>query len=133
MVDIVSLGVSIISLLISTVIFYINHTRTKKSEEIRLSREIWDRIDAREDIIEKWTVGDQSNESTMNMINAMDSLTNEINYFVYLMENGEINKSVVREYYRKRLLHIFRTAKFINKQKPGAREHCGTQKILDII
>src|SRR5689334_11928612 len=106
-----ALAVSVISLTIS----YINYARTKKSEEIRISREIWDRIDAHEGIIEKWTIGDQNTENNMKMINAMDSLINEMDYFVYLTENREIKDSIVREYYRKRLLPIFRTAQFINK------------------
>jgi hypothetical protein len=132
-IEIVALSVSVISLGISVVTFYINHTRTKKSEEIRMSREIWDRIDTHEDIIEKWTIGDRSVENNMEMINAMDSLANEMDYFVYLTENGEINDSVVREYYRKRLLPIFKTARFINKQYPESKDYSGTQKILGLI
>jgi hypothetical protein len=133
LIDIVALGVSITALGVSIVTFYIGHTRAKKSEEIRMSREIWDRIDAQEKIIEKWTVADRNTENNMKMINAMDSLTNEIDYFVYLVENGEINDSVVREYYRKRLLPIFMTAKFIDKQNPESKDYSGTQKILELI
>jgi hypothetical protein len=48
---------AIVALLVSSFTFYLSYTRSKKSEQIRISREIWDRIDAQEDIIEKWTVG----------------------------------------------------------------------------
>jgi hypothetical protein len=124
-----ALAVSVISLTIS----YISHARTKKSEEIRISREIWDRIDVHEGIIEKWTIEDQNRENNMKMINAIDSLINEMDYFVYLTENREIKDSIVREYYRKRLLPIFKTAQFINKQHPGSKDYSGTQKILNLI
>jgi hypothetical protein len=137
MVDVISLIVSIVSLLVSAgvsiCIFYVGHKRTKKSEEIHISREIWDRIDMYESIIEKWTVEDRSSENTLEMINAMDSLTNELGYFVYLMENREITNYVIREYYRKRLLPVFRTLKFIDKQYPESKESSGTKKVYELI
>lgn len=140
MADLVTDIVAVVALVVSTMslmISYISHAGIKKSEEIRISREIWDRIDAHEGIIEKWMemiiTGDHNKEDNMKMINAMDSLTNEVDYFVYLTENREINDSVVRDYYRKRLLPIFRTAKSINKQYPQSADYSGTQKILDLI
>jgi trans-2-enoyl-CoA reductase len=124
-----ALAVSVISLGVS----YTTLRRTKKSEEIRISREIWDRIDAHEGIIEKWTLGDHSDEDNRKAIGAIDSLINEMDYFVYLTENREIEDPVVRDYYRKRLIPIFRTAKFIDKQDPQSTNHSGTQKILGLI
>lgn len=46
MIALAALAVSAISLGVS----YISHMRAKKSEEIRISREIWDRMDAHEDL-----------------------------------------------------------------------------------
>lgn len=67
------------------------------------------------------------------MIKTIDSLRNELNYFVYLEEKGEIKDPIVTEYYRKRLLPIYRTVKFIEKKYPGTGEYSGTGKIVDII
>ena len=95
---------AITALVITAITFYIEHTRNKTSEEIRVSREIWDRIDTLEAIVEKWTIEDQSERDDMGMIKARDSLINKLDYFVYLAKKGEIKDSTVREYYRKRLL-----------------------------
>jgi hypothetical protein len=43
--DVIAIGLSLTALGVSVVQFYIGHTRAKKSEEIHISREIWDRID----------------------------------------------------------------------------------------
>lgn len=95
--------------------------------------EIWDRIETQEHIIEEWSVEDPVRRDGTKMIRALDSLKNELDYFVYLTEKGEIKDSVVREYYRKRLLNIFVTARFINKQYPESQYYSGTQEILNLI
>jgi hypothetical protein len=56
-----------------------------------------------------------SSDNRMRMRKAMDSLTNELDYFVYLAEKGEIKDSIVLEYYRKRLIPIFGTNIYIQK------------------
>jgi len=92
-VDPLTLGLSGAALVVSIVTFYIGHRRTKKSEErakkseeICISRETWDRIKPQEDIIENWTRIENPNDSqNMKMISAMNSLTNELGYFVYLI------------------------------------------------
>jgi hypothetical protein len=111
--DIIAIGVSLTALGISIVTFYIGHTRAKKSEEIHISREIWDRIDRPERIIEHWTMDDHSSGDSLPPMNTMDSLMKELDYFVYLTENGEIKDPTIREYYRKRLLPIFMTVKTV--------------------
>jgi hypothetical protein len=50
--------VGIAALVISAITFYVDHTRSKKSEQFHFSREIWNQIDEQEKIIEKWTVAD---------------------------------------------------------------------------
>ena len=52
--DIVAIGVSLIALNVSIITFYIGHTQTKKSEQIRISRELWINIDSHEEFLEKW-------------------------------------------------------------------------------
>jgi hypothetical protein len=76
---------------------------------------------------------DKTNRDNMKMIKAMDSLINELDYFVYLIEKGEIKGSTLREYYRKRLVNIFSTAIFINKAYPDSKGYSEIQKILHLI
>jgi hypothetical protein len=72
--DIIAISVSLTALGISVVTFYIGHTRAKKSEEIHISREIWDRIDLQQRIVEKWTEEDHSSSHDCSPppIDAMD-------------------------------------------------------------
>jgi hypothetical protein len=125
----------IAALVISAITFYVGHTRSKKSEQFRFSREIWDRIDEQEKIVEKWTVADDISRERerLNMGESMESLKTELDYFVYLAEKGEIEDTVVSEYYRKRLFRIYATIRWINKQYPHAQKHSKTQDILDLI
>ena len=122
--------VAIIALAVPAILYFIGHTRSKKSEQIRISREVWSNIDAQETILEKMTMENlsSSSDSRMKMIKTVDSLINELEYFVFLTKS-EMKDASVREYYRKRLLPISRTIKFINKQHPESKES-GTQKIL---
>jgi hypothetical protein len=133
--DIDIFGLSTRDFVAIIVTFYIGHTRSKKSEQIRVSREIWDRIDAQEEIFEKMTMEDMSSsiDNRMKLIKAIDSLTNELDYFVYLVEKDDIKNSIVREYYRKRLVPIFRTAKFIDEKYPDTGDYSRTKEILDRI
>ena len=78
--DVVAIGVSLIALGVSAVTFYIGHTRDKKSEEIRISREIWERIDANYYIIEKWFRAKSDPKMYSTMVNTIDPLRNEIDY-----------------------------------------------------
>jgi hypothetical protein len=106
----------------------LGHTRAKKSEEIRISREIWDRIDPQVRIIERWTGSGDS----LPPMNALDSLMNELDYFVYLTENGEIKDPTIREYYRKRLLPIFMTLKTVEAWNADS-EYAVPYEILKLI
>lgn len=74
-----------------------------------------------------------SADNRMRMIKAMDSLRNELDYFVYLTKEGEIKDPIVIEYYRKRLFSIYGTAKFVDKKYPGTGKYSGTDEILDLI
>jgi hypothetical protein len=117
-IAIIPIILSLIALGVSFFAFYIPHRRAKKSEGIRVSREIWDRIDRQERFIENWTMQDHSSGDSLPPMKAMDSLMNELNYFVYLTENGEIKDATIREYYRKRLLPIFMTVKTVEDWNP---------------
>jgi hypothetical protein len=121
--------------LVTAFTFYIGHTRSKKSEQVRINRELLDRIESQEEIFETISTADLGSnaDNRARMIKTINSLRNELNYFVYLTEKGGIKDSIVTEYYRKRLLPIYRTAKFIEKKYPGTGEYSGTGKIVDLI
>jgi hypothetical protein len=52
---------------------------------------------------------------------------------IVLIKEGEIREPLITEYYRKKLLDIYATMRFINKQYPDAKQYSGTQEILDLI
>jgi hypothetical protein len=136
-IDFYGIGLSdilaIVALGVSTSLFYVGHTRSKKSDQIRISRDIWDRIETQEHIIEGWTVEDPVLRDGMKVVRAMDSLKNELDYFVYLIEEDEIKEPYITEYYRKKLFEIYATMSSINKKYPDAKQYSGTREILDLI
>jgi hypothetical protein len=92
--DIVAIAALVVSVLLSAIIFHLGLTRSKKSEQIRIAREIWDRIYPEYRIVARWILkknGDQqSKESRVKLREALRSLRNELDDFVYLIENDEI-------------------------------------------
>jgi hypothetical protein len=136
-IDIYGIGLSdilaISALVVSMSLFYVGHTRSKKSDQIRISREIWDRIENQEHIIEGWTIEDPVSRDEMKVVRAMNSLKNEMGYFVNLIEEGEIKEAFITEHYRKKLFDIYGTMHYINKQYPDAKQYSATQEILDLI
>ena len=85
-IDFTTIMISIIALLVTAFTFYISHTRSKKSEQVRNSREIWDRIESQEEIFETVSTADLGSnaDNRARMIKTLNSLQNELNYFVYL-------------------------------------------------
>jgi hypothetical protein len=130
MVGIVALGVGIAGLLVTAITFYIGHTRGKKSEQFHVSRELWDDMYAKQD---SFTVlRDDDPDFTMKAVFAINRIVDQLGYFVYLTEKGQIDDPIVREYYRKQLIHTNEVAILMSENDKLAR-HPGPQKIFDLI
>jgi hypothetical protein len=130
-VGIVALGVGIAGLLVAAITFYIGHTRGKKSEQLHISREIWDAMYAQQDSISILLKEDDP-DYIKKIVLAINRLRDQLGYFVYLTEKGEINDPVVREYYRKQLRHTNGLAilMFANDK---LNDFDGPQDILNLI
>lgn len=135
-IDIYGIGLSdilaIAAVVTSVSLFNVGHTRSKKSDQIRISREIWDRIETQENIIEGWTTEDPVLRDGMEVVRAMDSLKTSWN-ILYIINQGEIRELFITEYYQKKLLDIYATMHFINKKYPDTKQYSRTWEILYLI
>jgi hypothetical protein len=92
-----------IALLVSAFTFYISYTQSSQSEQIKISRDIWARIDGYFiEEVKKF----RDIPHTMPDKYKMYLLLSEIDYFAYLILRGEIKDRVAQEYYKKRLVPI---------------------------
>jgi hypothetical protein len=100
-------GVSVVALIVSAYYTHINRTRTSRSEQIKTSRDLWERINEKYGpIIEIGrTKGWPSDGSgIIDVPWAMVwSLVAEIDYFAYLILVDEIKDEVALGYYRRHL------------------------------
>jgi hypothetical protein len=114
-VGIVALGVGIVGLLVTAITFYIGHTRGKKSEQLHI-RDIWDDMYAQQDsILKLLKEEDNDPDYIKKIVLAINRLSDQLGYFVYLTEMGEINDPYVREYYRKKLVEIGRLVRVMSE------------------
>ena len=85
-----------VALVVTGVTFYISHTHASQSEQIKTSRELWERIR---------TLGDMANqekeESKRNV--TIFRCFFEMNYFAYLILREEIKDQVVLDYYSEQI------------------------------
>jgi len=133
--DIIPIIALVVSAVVPAGLFYLGHTRSKKSEQIRIGRECWDRIEPKYHAVRDWTLKNedrQSSESREELRRALRLLRNELEYLVYLIENGEIRETFIREYYRKRLFDIQYIAKRIGRRNPD-NSYPGTKQVLDLV
>jgi hypothetical protein len=100
---ILTFSLGVIALVLSTHNFYVNRTRTSRSEQIRISRDLWEHINEKYDPIrEKGTKGWPKDESGNIDVPwpLFTSLFREIDYFAYLVLENEIKDEVVISYYK---------------------------------
>jgi hypothetical protein len=135
--DIVAIVALVVSAVVSALLFYYGHTRGKKSEQIRIGREIWDRIETQYQIIKDWILEREAvhhePQSRKELRRAIRSLRNELRYFVYLTEEGEMKERLVLEYYRERMSEVQNNVRFINKLYADIRSYPEMQEILDLV
>lgn len=102
-----SLGlfVGAIALIVSVVTFYISHTRTSRSEQIKTSRYLWERIDVKFDKIRENAEikGWDKSGHIDTPLKIVWPVADEIDYFAYLILHREIKDKVVLDYYKTRL------------------------------
>lgn len=100
-------GVSVVALIISAYNAHINRIRTSRSEQIKTSRDLWERINEKYNPIReigksKGWPKDQSGVIDVRWA-MVRSLVAEIDYFAYLILMDEIKDEAVLRYYRHHL------------------------------
>jgi hypothetical protein len=97
---ILTASIAIAALVLSAYNAHINHVRISRSEQIKLSREVWVRINEKYDpIIEIMRSEDQS-RFTEDRWNMLRPLAWDIDYFAFLIITGEIKDETLVSYYR---------------------------------
>ena len=84
---------SVVAVIVSVTTFSIGYMRSKKSERIRVSRDLWESIRTQNRIIDEWSSKMDANPPELTK--ALDSLKSDLGYFVYLIEKGEIKESSI--------------------------------------
>jgi hypothetical protein len=119
---------------VTIVLFRIGQKRSKKSEQIRISREIWNEILKQNRFIHEWPIAEASDRIKLKRY--MDSLRNDLDYFVFFVEKGEITEPHILQYYRKKVTDIKSNVNEIYKSYPAyidVKDYKETKEILGLI
>jgi hypothetical protein len=95
---------SAIAIGVSGVSFYFGYRRSKKSEQVHISREIWNEILKQNRLIHRWPIAGAGDRNLLKRY--MDSLIIDLDYFVFFVKEGEISERKILQYYRKRVIDI---------------------------
>jgi hypothetical protein len=135
--SVVAIVVSVAAIVVSLVLFRIGQTSTKKTEQVRICREIWEGIETQNHNLRDWVALEvttrQSRESRMKLKKALDKLRNELSYLVKLVEIGEMKELFILDYYQDKLLGIHSYVKGTGKLYPDVGAYPETQEILNLI
>ncbi|HEV2877381.1 MAG TPA: hypothetical protein VGW09_08905, partial [Nitrososphaeraceae archaeon] len=100
-------GVSVVALIISAYNAHINRIRTSRSEQIKTSRDLWERINEKYDPIREIGKSKGWPKDQSGVIDVpwaiVRSLVAVIDYFAYLILMDEIKDEAVLRYYRHHL------------------------------
>jgi hypothetical protein len=110
--SVVAIVVSVTAIVVSLVLFRIGQRSTEKTEQVRICREIWSGIGTQNRLIHEWPLG---NNDRIKLKRAMDSLKNDLGYFVFFVEKGEINDPDILEYYCKRVSDVDKDMRLISR------------------
>ncbi|SRR5215207_8303262 len=132
-----ALFVSAAAVIVSIATFYLGHTRLNISEQIRISRDIGDRIRTQHRIIHFWPFKNAASlsgrESQIEIRGALDSLVSELRYFVFFVEKGVIEEPAILEYYGKQLSGVDTTIKHLVSEHANLNEYPPTKEITNLI
>lgn len=106
---------AIAALISSAVIFYFGYSRISKSDQIKIARDLMDRIDSKiqkvNEIHNSFSDAKVSEAKTVELMNATNDLAIELDYFRYLLIHEIRDKSILG-YYMPRLRNVFEWAEF---------------------
>ncbi|SRR5829696_7747260 len=129
--------VSAAAVIVSIATFYFGHTRLNISEQIRISRDIGDRIRTQHRIVHDWHFKNAATlsgrESQIEIRRALDSLVSELRYFVFFVEKGEIKEPRILEYYGEQISGVDTTIKRLVKDHANLNEYPPTKEITNLI
>jgi hypothetical protein len=129
--------VSAAAVIVSIATFYFGHTRLNISEQIRISRDIGDRIRTQHRIIRDWPFKNAATlsgrESQIEIRRALDSLVSELRYFVFFVEKGEIKEPKILEYYGEEISGVDTTIKRLVREHANLNEYPSTKEITNLI
>lgn len=111
--------------------FRAEEERAKKHEQFRICREIWIELLRQNRLIHEWPLVDEPDYKMLKRY--MDSLKNDLDYFVFFVEKGEINEPDILEYYLKRVDDVDKNIKLISKGVSGMEGWDETKEVLALI
>jgi hypothetical protein len=114
---------AVAALIASAVTFWFGYIRTRRSEQIRIARDLMDRIQTKIDQYEK---EETKRVRIVERELLLFQLTDDIDYFSYLIKRHEIVEKNVLDYYAPKLYQYLQSIKrnftSLNQEKPGTNE-----------
>jgi hypothetical protein len=125
----ISIGeiLAFVALIASPLIFWFGYIRSRKSEQIKIAREVIDRIDVKSRRLSQTSPDKEeikSIKSTHDVITIIYDLLSEIEYFGYLLRIHEIRDENILKYYIPRVSWVFEVLGFyLNDIKGSSISH----------
>jgi hypothetical protein len=102
---------AIVALIASPLIFWIGYSRTRKSEQIKIARELLESISMKYRKFDDFVDRNPFLSTTVQpkiYLEYIVEIIEEISYFIYLIKSHEIEKKYVITYHRGRVLWVLR-------------------------
>jgi hypothetical protein len=118
------------AIVVSIVLFRIGQKSLKVSEQVIISKEIWDGIRPLNNKLHEWIFGTHDFKE-LRLI--MNSLRDDLNYFAFLAGTGVLNDTYTLYYYSTRISVIKANVIEINKTYANVKDWDVSKEIVEII
>jgi hypothetical protein len=108
--------------------------RSRKYEQFRICREIWNEILKQNRFIHEWPI--EGANDRMKLKRYMELLKNDLDYFVFFVEKGELYEPSILQYYRKKVSSVKANVGEISKYHPtyiDVKDYQETKDIMSLI
>jgi len=126
--EIITISIAALAVIVSV----LSWTRSRKSEQVRISKEIWDDIGPRIRAIHEWPF-ERGEPDFIKLKREMDFVKNDLGYFVFFVEKGEIRDRDILEYYNDRMNDVDKNMQRIMNNYLITKEWEEVKEILEFI
>lgn len=118
------------AIVVSIILFHIGQKSLKVSEQVIISKQIWDGVGPLNNKLHEWIFGTPDFKELRFIMNP---LRDDLNYFGFLIGSGVINEPNIIYYYSTEIFDIKKNVDEINKTYANVREWDVSKEILELI